>query len=52
MFQLQTCGIEAAGTKCGPTRNGSTEKVGCPRKIGRLLAYTLGHLKGIPNPAR
>ena len=25
LFQQQTCGIEAAGTKCGPTRHGGTE---------------------------
>ena len=40
-----------AGTKGGPTRHGSTEQLSRPRKIGRLLAHPLGHLKGVRNPA-
>ena len=47
LFQQRTCGIKAAGAKCGPTRHRGTEQLRRPREIGCLLAHPLGHLNGV-----
>ena len=43
--------MKLSGSEFGPTRHGSTEQLSRPRKVGRLAAHPLGHLKGVRNPA-
>ena len=50
-FEQRTRGMKASGTKGGLTHHGSTQQLSRPRKVCRLAAHPLGHIKGVRSPA-